>query len=232
MSSPIKPQRTVDVVCSYLREKIIQGIYPPKSCLPPERKLAKTLQINRLTLRAAMSRLQAEHLLESHHGKGVVVLDYLQNATLDIATEIKDDQLLEELFVLRKSLLVEVVCLACQRISSDLLQQLYEHIEAQSKEKSIQKFFEGDLYFVQILIDGSQSIPLQLIFNSFHRVFRAHEERTYEILQDKSRVLTNYQLIFSLIRNRDDDLSRRALFGHFTPQEQERVRELYITDWT
>jgi DNA-binding FadR family transcriptional regulator len=231
MTSPIKSKTTVDIVCSYLRKRILNGTYKPQTLLPAERKLAETLGVNRLTLRTAISRLQAEHLLESQHGRGVVVKDFVLHATLDIVADLSEDTIVGEMFELRKNLLVEVVCLATKHITTAQLKELEAHIYQQNQEKSIKAFFDGDIFFVQLLLQASHSLPLQLIFNSFHRVFRAHEERSYEILQDKERVLHNYKLIFSLIRNRDDDLSRRTFFGFLTQQEQERVRELYFSDW-
>ena len=231
MTSPIKSKTTVDVVCSHLRKCILDGTYKPQALLPPERKLAESLGVNRLTLRTAISRLQAEHLLESHHGRGVVVKDYILHATLDIATELQDDHIVSEIFELRKNLLVEVVCLATRNATTEQIKELEDQIYQQAKETSIKIFFEGDILFVQLLLQASRSLPLQFIFNSFHRVFRAHQEQSYEILQDKERVLNNYRLIFSLIRNRDDDLSRRTFFNFLTPQEQQRVRDLYFRDW-
>ena len=107
MPSPIKSQTTVDIVCTYLRKSILDGTYKPQDLLPPERTLAESLGVNRLTLRAAISRLQAEHLLESHHGRGVVVKDYILHATLDIVAEIQDDHIVSEVFELRKNILIE-----------------------------------------------------------------------------------------------------------------------------
>ena len=184
-----------------------------KHSYPQKEKLAESLGVNRLTLRTTISRLQAEHLLESHHGRGVVVKDYILHATLDIATELQDDHIVSEIFELRKNLLVEVVCLATRNATIEQIKELEDQIYQQAKETSIKTFFEGDILFVQLLLQASRSLPLQFIFNSFHRVFRAHQEQSYEILQDKERVLNNYRLIFSLIRNRDDDLSRRTFFN-------------------
>lgn len=232
MPSPIKSKTTVDIVCSYLRKSILDGTYKPQTLLPPERKLAESLGVNRLTLRTAISRLHAEHLLESHHGRGVVVKDYILHATLDIAAELANDQIIGEIFELRKNLLVEVICLATKNATTEQMKELEDQIYNQAKETSIKVFFEGDILFVQLLLQTSRSLPLQLLFNSFHRVFRSHQEKSYEILQDKERVLNNYKLIFSLIRNRDDDLSRRTFFNFLTAQEQQRVRELYFSDWS
>ena len=231
MTSPIKSKGTVDMICTYLREQILKGIYKPNDLLPPERTLAENLGVNRLTLRAAISRLQAEHLLESHHGRGVMVKDFVYHATLDITANFADEKIIGELFELRRTLLIEVICQASKNITTEQSKMIRDQIYQQSQEESIKTFFEGDIAFVQLLLDASQSLPLQFIFNSFHRAFRSHQEQSYQILQDKERVLNNYKLIFSLIRNRDQDLCRRTFFGFLTQQEHERIRQLLYEDW-
>ncbi|MBM4319000.1 MAG: winged helix-turn-helix transcriptional regulator, partial [Deltaproteobacteria bacterium] len=84
MPRSIKAQRTVDLAAASIREAILGGEYPPGSWLPPERSLAGTLGINRLTLRAALARLQAEGLVRPEQGNGVLVLDYRGTAGLEL----------------------------------------------------------------------------------------------------------------------------------------------------
>ena len=81
---PVSPKRTVDIAASMLRKAILSGVYPPESNLPAERKLASTLAINRLTLRSALSHLEAEGLIQPHHGRGIVVLDYKKFGSLNL----------------------------------------------------------------------------------------------------------------------------------------------------
>lgn len=56
-----------------LREMIENGTLPPGYCLPPERKLAESLGVNRTTILNAFRDLKAEGFLSSHVGQGTVV---------------------------------------------------------------------------------------------------------------------------------------------------------------
>ena len=47
--------RPVDAVLSRLRTAVVDGHYPAGEHLPPERQLAATLGVSRLTLRAAVA---------------------------------------------------------------------------------------------------------------------------------------------------------------------------------
>ena len=57
-----------------LRERILDGTLPPGSALPPERRLAARLAVNRSTVLAAYGALKAEGLIDAHVGRGTVVV--------------------------------------------------------------------------------------------------------------------------------------------------------------
>jgi 2-aminoadipate transaminase len=57
-----------------LRAKILSGVLPPGTKLPPERNLAGTLGVNRTTIVTAYRELAAEGLVEGRVGHGTVVL--------------------------------------------------------------------------------------------------------------------------------------------------------------
>ena len=61
--------QTVDAI----KEMIRTGELGPRQALPPERELARALDISRPTLREAIGALTAMNILESHHGDGTFV---------------------------------------------------------------------------------------------------------------------------------------------------------------
>lgn len=64
-----------------VRQQVLAGELPPGFRLPPERKLAESLGVNRSTVLNAYRELKAEGLVGSHVGKGTVVLSHLQEYT-------------------------------------------------------------------------------------------------------------------------------------------------------
>jgi 2-aminoadipate transaminase len=62
-----------------IRRLIISGELLPGFRLPPERKLAESLGVNRTTVLNAYRELKAEGLVGSHVGNGTIVLSYLQD---------------------------------------------------------------------------------------------------------------------------------------------------------
>lgn len=57
-------------IADSLLNQIESGELAPGSSLPPERKLSEMFEVNRLTLRRALSRLEAQGLIVRKHGKG------------------------------------------------------------------------------------------------------------------------------------------------------------------
>lgn len=64
-----------------IRAMIFSGQLPAGYILPPERKLADSLGINRSTVLNAYRELKADGLVDSHVGKGTVVLSHLSEVT-------------------------------------------------------------------------------------------------------------------------------------------------------
>jgi len=59
---------------SRIRQMVLSGALPPGFRLPPERRLAEQLGVNRSTVLAAYRELRAEGLVDAHVGRGTVVL--------------------------------------------------------------------------------------------------------------------------------------------------------------
>ncbi len=57
-----------------IRELILSGTLPEGFRLPPERRLAEALRVNRSTILAAYRELKADALVDSHVGRGTMVL--------------------------------------------------------------------------------------------------------------------------------------------------------------
>lgn len=61
-----------------IRRQILSGELLPGFRLPPERKLAESLSVNRSTVMNAYRELKAEGLIGSQVGMGTIVLSYLK----------------------------------------------------------------------------------------------------------------------------------------------------------
>jgi DNA-binding GntR family transcriptional regulator len=75
-----RPGNVVDVIYDTLRERIINGIYPPGLKMS-QNSLAKDLNVSRTPLREALNRLQADRLVISNSNRGMEVAAVMPEET-------------------------------------------------------------------------------------------------------------------------------------------------------
>src|SRR5579859_3291493 len=81
--APVARSTVVDAVADRLRKEILAGRIAAGSKLPSERELSLALGVNRLTLRAALGRLEAMGLVSTRHGSGTEVVSWRERAGLE-----------------------------------------------------------------------------------------------------------------------------------------------------
>lgn len=79
----MKRERISDRVAATLEKRIVEGMYPAGSRLPPERALAEELGVSRPSLREALNKLGVHGLIESRQGGGHRVCQQLGSSFSD-----------------------------------------------------------------------------------------------------------------------------------------------------
>lgn len=219
---PIARSTVVDAVTSELRTQILSGAMPPGSKLPAERELAEQLGVNRLTLRAALARLEALGLIATQHGTGSMVRDFRESSGLEslsrvlrIAQEREPaafHRYLADLLDLRRTLAAEVVALAAERHTAEDLAALRAAIALQgARVGDVVAFARGDLDVARLVVRATGNLALELLFNSFAR-FPEDEPALARLLYPAPRVQhRHYASLLSLLEARDPTLARAAM---------------------
>jgi GntR family transcriptional regulator len=70
---PGHPQPLYRQAQSAIRDAIAARVLKPNDALPPERELAESFAVSRITIRKALSELVSEGVLDTHHGSGTFV---------------------------------------------------------------------------------------------------------------------------------------------------------------
>src|SRR3954469_25412723 len=94
--APVARSSVVDAVSDRLRHEILAGRIAPGSRLPSERELSLALGVSRLTLRAALARLEAMGLVSTRHGSGTEVVSWRERAGLEALTMVMNSLEREE----------------------------------------------------------------------------------------------------------------------------------------
>src|SRR5579862_5226515 len=121
---PVARSSVVDAVADRLRGEILAGRLAAGSRIPSERELSFALGVNRLTLRAALARLEALGLITTRHGAGTVVASWRERAGLEMlwtlvrGLKLADPawhDLVRSTLEIRRILAAEAVALAAER---------------------------------------------------------------------------------------------------------------------
>ncbi|MCX4545786.1 GntR family transcriptional regulator [Streptomyces sp. NBC_01565] len=122
------PRETiVDVLEGRLREDILAGRHPAGSYLPPERELADGYGVTRTTLKHAFGRLVQAGLLETRHGVGTRVRDYLRLGGADLLPMLvrHSPDWIGEVFEVRRSIGALIAARASDRATAQHRAELH-----------------------------------------------------------------------------------------------------------
>lgn len=129
MLTPIRPKHVSDLVFEQLRDLIFKGRLKPGERLMTERDLAQTLGVCRPTVREAINRLAALHLLERRQGQGTfVVSPAADNNPLGILQE--QGATLADLIEVRLGLECNAAKMAARRATEDDIMDMEKNLRS------------------------------------------------------------------------------------------------------
>lgn len=119
----IEKSSTADLVCKQMRDLINNGQWAIDSRLPSEAALAETFQVNRLTVRIALQRLNALGVIETKNGEGSYVRHFDFDAHMaSIESFYSNPEVLSATGEFRSVIEVESMRMALRRPSMNLSQ--------------------------------------------------------------------------------------------------------------
>jgi DNA-binding FadR family transcriptional regulator len=220
--APAQRVSTVQHIAEQLRARVLSGSLEPGTKLPPERELAEQLQVNRLTLRAALSQLEAHGLISTQHGVGTVVCNFRETAgieslpgLLSVARTHNPDAYLahvRDLLELRRAIATEAVALAAERHKSEDLQRLNAQIERQhALTGDPLKFAIGDVEFARLIVRASRNLALELLINTVARFPTEDPQLTLAMYPNPPQQFKMYAPLVAMIATRTADVARERL---------------------
>jgi DNA-binding FadR family transcriptional regulator len=217
--NPLK-KRIVESVADELRRRILAGDFAPGERLPGERELATEFGTSRLTLRAALTRLESEGLVRPLHGAGTEVLDFREHGSIDLlgylAARSLDGEplsldLLRDLLELRRIVAVGLLERVSERADEAELKALRRHVIAQRPlVDDPVAFVHADLQFARMMVRASHNFAIELLFNTVARLIESHPGLVLAFQANASRTLDVYDRILALIERRNPDRVARV----------------------
>jgi GntR family transcriptional regulator, transcriptional repressor for pyruvate dehydrogenase complex len=234
-----KKPKAADEAADRVRQAILTGELPAGRDLPAERELSEKLGVSRLTLRAAIARLEAEGLVRPVHGSGTRVLDFRESGGVDLVGYLArlaveggtvPVQLLADLLELRRAIAVEALGLACERGSPGEIEAMRAHVQMQGELiDDPARFVAADLQMARLLLRATHNLAVELMFNTIVRVIEKNPALEAAFLVNPRQTLVVYGKLLDLVEARDADRVRRVskrLFERLDRVTLDRVRAL------
>ncbi len=201
--------RVAEQTAERLREAILSGEVGPGEQLPAERDLAARLGVSRLSLRAAIARLEAEGLLRSVHGSGTQVLDFRERGGLELIAHLVRLELeagrlpmalLSDVLELRRVLASEVLVLAAKRRTHEDLAALREAmVRLRSSASDPQRFMADDLALARRFVRSAHNLAIELVFNAAVRLLEHLDAFTPLFAASAEEALGVYERLLQLV---------------------------------
>ena len=218
---PIARSSVVDAVAERLQAEILAGRIAAGARLPSERELSLALGVNRLTLRAALARLEALGLITTRHGAGTQVTSWRERAGLDTLPSLIASlspgepawkKLIVDVLEVRRVLSAEAVALAAVRhTEADLVILARIRDEQGARLHDANAYARGDMAFQRALVRAAGNVGFELVLNSFARFPDEHPELVARLYDRREQAILFYDATLALLATRDADLARSAV---------------------
>jgi GntR family transcriptional regulator, transcriptional repressor for pyruvate dehydrogenase complex len=224
----IKPKRVSEEIVDQIRSLIFQGKLMPGERLPPERDLARSLGVSRVSLREALNTLQGMGLLEIQQGNRTFVRPMTSKSIHDPLVAFSKDSPdgVLQIFELRKHLEMGACLLAAERATSDEIGRL-ERVMGEMGEdlKENRLGAKSDLDFHSIIADATHNQAYAHVLHTLYDLLQEELRIAWAGIfrsKEKRRVLFEQHVtVFKALRARDPERSRSEILRHLAFVEEQ-----------
>jgi GntR family transcriptional repressor for pyruvate dehydrogenase complex len=209
-------QLTMQVV-EHVRSLISSGEVKPGDRLPPERDLARQLNISRSSLRAGIGFLSAMGVLKSRHGAGTFVssgppaLDSSSLTVLGVLHGFLPWQMFEARLVLESS----VAALAAERATEEHIAELAEEVtEMYAALEDPQEYLIHDVRFHRTIARAAGNPILAALMETITANLYEHRSKTVMNAQDLKQAAEMHREIYRAIRSHNPIQARVTMERH------------------
>lgn len=186
-----------------LREDILNGVYASGDKLA-EVKLAESMGVSRTPVREALKQLELDGLVENIPNRGVVVKGISH-----------DD--IEDILTIRLCVEGLVGTWAAERITAAELREIedvYELMEFYATKGDLDKIFEQNTRFHEILYRATKSRYLESMLRDFQLFIKQARSRSLKSEGRLPFALEEHRRILLALKSRDAQATSRALSAH------------------
>lgn len=203
-----------DSVFEYLKSSVVSGKWKPGDKIPSEKELCETLDVSRVSVRAAINRMAGIGLLESKRGGGTFVCKCSAVDSLNLFLPFVALDQVDRISMLefRRIIEVESAALAAMRASAEMVDQMRVLNRLMENAESIEDTAKYDLefhYAIAVATCNSAIIKvMEILSDVFNCMFRENVENLGK------RGVEYHDMIINAIEMRNHDLARKYMSEH------------------
>jgi GntR family transcriptional repressor for pyruvate dehydrogenase complex len=216
-------------VTEHIRDLIRRGELERGKRLPPERVLARQMNLSRTTIRAGLQALANQGVLAVRHGAGTFVADgplVLDSEQFHFLSALHGLSR-REMFEARRALESWVAGMAAERATTDDIAALWAALNGMSASiGNPSRFLDYDLVFHRAVAQASGNAILASIVEMVSRRFFEARRSTLPADRSLPTLVDKHRRIYQAIRDRNSHMAQQAMLDHLRDAERQVEREV------
>jgi len=234
MLKPIGKQRVAEEIVQQLRGLILRGHYATGEKLPPERKLAEDLGVNRASLREAIKALEQMGLVKTRQGDGTRVLDFMQTAGVELVSHLvagaadgtSSVDMLDDVLEFRRIFARDVAALAAERATAEQIAKLEELAQRAESDQSSDELLKLDFEFYLELTRAARNRVFQLLINTIRAAVQSHAAFFAQVSPQAQVVRQHHREVLTAVKARQPEKAAAAV-NDYLHKAQEMLSNLF-----
>ncbi|MBJ7222036.1 MULTISPECIES: FadR/GntR family transcriptional regulator [unclassified Brenneria] len=203
----IQKHNVVNAVYEQIKEKLLDGSWPPGSKLPSESELTVSFNVSRVSIRSAVQRLRDLGIVITHQGKGsFVTKNFSQRSLLNEQQPIMhlSREEFHDMMIFRQTVEFKCMELAVQNATAEDISALEKALNRMLTNKDdYKKYSQADFDFHLAIAKASQNKVFYNVMNSIKDIYYYYLEELNRSLGISLESVEAHIKVFMAIKNRD-----------------------------
>ncbi len=229
MLKPIGKQRVAEEIVQQLRSLILRGVYGIGDKLPPERKLAEDLGVNRASLREAIKSLEQMGLVKTRQGDGTRVLPFMETAGVELVSHlvtgtadgIPNADVLFDVLEFRRIFARDVAELAAERATAEDINRIEDIAKKADADVSPDEMLKLDFEFYVELTRVARNRVFQLLINTMRMAVFAHASFFAQVLPPAPVQRKCHRDVIAGLKGKDAARTAKAVSEYMMQAQQQ-----------
>lgn len=221
----------VDNLIGALLADIVAGRLEPGGSLPSEADLALRFDVNRLTIREAVRKLQAQGILHTVPGRRSEVNPVSRWTDIGAALQVVEARIGAaessiQLLQLRRMIETGACALAATRMQSAGLERLEAEVAGMrdaAATNDVEAFVVHDIAFHDVILDASGNQFLRILLDPLQVLLRERRTETSKVPAVQQHAIDMHTAVLEALRTQDADLAHAAMSAHMDQTERDLI---------